>query len=641
MQINLKTKLTASFIIVITICSVVSTWVGVYFIGNGIVKQVQNKVRTDLNSARVIYLENLTKIKDVMRLTANRFFIREGLLGRDIQTLSNELYQIREWESLDILTLTDNKGRVVFRSRNPEIHGDNLESDMLIKRVIEKRELVASTQILTWEDLNKEGEDLAELARIPLIPTEKAKFRLEEEETSGMVIKAAAPVINNNGNLLGVLYGGILLNRKFEIVDKIKETVYQGEIYKGKDIGTATIFQGDLRISTNVMREDGSRAIGTRVSEEVYDQVLIKGLPWIERAFVVNDWYISAYEPIRNMDEKIIGILYVGMLEEKFNDLRKNTILVFLSIALITIFSAIIVSYLLARGILKPVKGLVFASEQLAGGDLKYRVKPQTNDEIGELAKTFNFMAESLKERDEKLKEYTQKKIMESERLATIGQLAAGVAHEINNPLGGVLIYSHLILENLQEDDPQRENLEKIVTQATRCKKIVKGLLDFSRQTEPKMELSDINEILNNALSLVENQALFQNITIKKNFIQTPPRVMVDGSQIQQVFINIILNSAEAINGKGELNMRTGLSGIKDIIEVEFSDTGCGISKENIERLFEPFFTTKEVGHGTGLGLAISFGIIQTHKGTIEVKSQVGEGTTFIIRLPIAKENNT
>ncbi len=638
MQINLKTKLIASFIVVITICSVVSIWVGVHLIGDGIVKQAQNKVRTDLNSARVIYLEDLTKVRAVMRLTANRFFIRQGLLKEDIQTLRNELNQIREWESLDILTLTDYKGRVVFRSRNPEIHGDNQENDLLIKKVIEKKELVTSTQILSREELNKEGHKLAELARIPLVPTEKAKSKSELEETSGMVIKAAAPVLNKEGNLLGVLYGGILLNQRYEIVDKIKETVYQGEIYKGKDIGTATIFQGDLRISTNVMREDGSRAIGTRVSEEVYDQVLIKGLPWIERAFVVNEWYISAYEPIRNMDGKIIGILYVGMLEEKFNDLRRNTILVFLSIALIAIFSAIIVSYLLARGIVKPVKELVYASERLARGDLKYRVKPQTNDEIGELAKTFNFMAESLKERDEKLKEYTQKKIMESERLATIGQLAAGVAHELNNPLGGVLIYSHLLLEDLSEEDPKRENLVKIVNQATRCKKIVKGLLDFSRQTEPKLELQDVNQLLKGALDLVENQAIFQNIFIEKHFTSDLSYVKVDGAQIQQVFINIFINAAEAIDGKGELTIRTYLSNEKDFIGVEFTDTGCGISKENIERLFEPFFTTKEVGHGTGLGLAISFGIIQAHQGTIEVKSQVGEGTTFIIRLPIAKE---
>jgi len=227
---------------------------------------------------------------------------------------------------------------------------------------------------------------------------------------------------------------------------------------------------------------------------------------------------------------------------------------------------------------------------------------------------------------------------MESERLAIIGQLAAGVAHELNNPLGGVLVYSHLLVEDLDDEDPKRENLEKIVIQATRCKEIVKGLLDFAHQTEPKIELANINKILKDTLSLVENQALFQNIKISKSFCSSPPQVMVDKAQIQQVLMNIVFNAAEAMEGYGDLIISTRVTETDRFMEIEFTDTGCGIPEENLERLFEPFFTTKEVGHGTGLGLAISYGIIQRHGGDIEVKSQVGKGTTFTIRLPIGKE---
>ncbi|MBW1791651.1 MAG: cache domain-containing protein, partial [Deltaproteobacteria bacterium] len=505
-------------------------------------------------------------------------------------------------------------------------------------QALENNKVISSTEIIPAKELRKEGEDLSDRARIVFIPTPKAKPRPEKEEISGMMMKAVAPILSSDGKILGVLYGGILLNRRYEIVDKIKETVYQGEVYKGKDMGTATIFQGDLRISTNVMRKDGTRAIGTRVSEEVYDQVIVKGMPWIERAFVVNNWYITAYEPIKNYHGEIIGILYVGILEEKFTDMRKATMWVFLGITLAGIAAALIVSCFLANGILKPIKHLVFASEQLTDGDLAHRVELNSDDEIGELAKTFNLMAVSLKNRDERLKKYTKQKIMESERLATIGQLAAGVAHELNNPLGGVLIYSHLLLENLSQNDPQRENLEKIVTQATRCKKIVKGLLDFSRQTEPKTEPVDINELLNRTLSLVENQAIFQNINLSKNLYASPPKVNVDSTQIQQVFINIILNAAEAMEGQGNLSIQTKVSEDKNFMEIEFTDTGCGIPEENMERLFEPFFSTKEVGCGTGLGLSIGYGIVQRHNGTIEVKSQVGKGTTFIIRLSTAEE---
>jgi two-component system NtrC family sensor kinase len=243
-------------------------------------------------------------------------------------------------------------------------------------------------------------------------------------------------------------------------------------------------------------------------------------------------------------------------------------------------------------------------------------------------------MASSLKERDERLKEYTQQQIMKSERLATLGQLAAGVAHEINNPLGAVLMYAHLSLEEIEARDPRRKNLEKVVGETTRCKDIVKGLLDFARQTEPKVEESDVNEILKRTLSMLENQALFQNVRIIRAFWPSLPKVMTDSSQIQQVFTNIILNGGEAIDGEGELTIATRTSPDNKSIEIEFTDTGCGIPRENLEKIFDPFFTTKEVGRGTGLGLAVSYGIIARHRGTIEVKSELGKGTTFIVRLP-------
>lgn len=647
MHLTLRAKLVVSFIAVIVISGIVSMYVGVRLIGDEIIRQAQDKVRVDLNSAREIYLEELNRIKYVVRLTATRFFMKQSLGSNNIELMKSELIKIREQESLDILTVTDEQGIVLYRTRNSGVYGDDQSQSDIIKHVIENRDISASTEIVPRGELMKEGEFLAERAYFKFVPTPKAKPRPKGEETSGMMMKVAAPIVNDSGRLLGVLYGGILLNRQYGIVDKIKETVYQGEIYKGKDIGTATIFQGDLRISTNVKRENGTRAIGTRVSEEVYDQIFIKGFPWIERAFVVNDWYITAYEPIKKFSGEVIGILYVGILEKKYADMRRATMLYFLGLTLAGIVVAVFFSYFLARRILQPIRNLVFASERLAQGDLSHRVNLKSKDLIGKLGDTFNFMAQSLRERDEKLKEQAQQTIQESGRLATVGQLAAGVAHELNNPLGGVLMYSHLLLEKLDENDSNRENLEKIANQATRCKKIVKGLLDFSRQTEPKVELSDINELLNQTMMLVENQAVFQNITITKKLLFSLPKVMVDESQMQQVFINIALNAAEAIEEKdknkvdGEFIIQTQIADNGQSLEISFTDTGCGIPEENIKRLFEPFFTTKEVGHGTGLGLAISYGIIQSNNGTITVKSQVGKGTTFTIRLPINERNNT
>ncbi len=634
MKISLRTKLIVSFLAVIIICGLVATIVGSRLIATRIIRQAQDKVKIDLNSAREIYREKTEDIKDVVRLIAVRFFIRDAILENDIETLKRELAEIRMRESLDILTLTDKNGRVIFRSRNPSVHGDNQAHDDLVGWVLSRREELAGTVIVPKEELIKEGEDLAEQANIKFIPTPKAKPKPETEETSGMMIKAAVPILYN-GSLIGVLYGGNLLNRNYEIVDRVKDTVYKGVKYKGKDIGTSTIFQWDLRISTNVKREDGSRAIGTRVSQEVYEQVLVRGLSWIDRAFVVNNWYITAYEPIKNLKGEIIGILYVGILEEKFTDMKKRAIALFLGITVAGMIIAIIVSGFLAKGILGPIKRLVFASHQWAKGDLEYRVKVTPKDEVGELGETFNLMASSLKERDKKLKEYAEQQIMKSERLATLGHLAAGVAHEINNPLGAVLMYIHLALEDMEVKGLVRKNLKKAVSEASRCKDIVKGLLDFARQTEPRFEELNVNEVLERTLSLVENQALFQNVKITKVISPSLSKVMMDASQIQQVFTNIIINAAEAMGGKGELSVVTRMKPEEESIEIEFTDTGCGIPRENLDRLFDPFYTTKEIGHGTGLGLSVSHGIITRHRGNIEVKSEVGKGTTFIIRLPI------
>jgi two-component system NtrC family sensor kinase len=637
MKASLGTKLVISFLPVILICGLVATLVGTRLIGTGIIRQAQDKVRNDLNSAREIFRHECEHVKDTVRLTALRFFIKDALLKNDITTLTDELEKIRKAESFDILTLTDANGLVITRTRNPSISGDSQASDDLVDYVLSNEQALAATVIVPEEELKKEGAELVEQASIEFIPTPKAKPTPETRQTSGMMMKAGAPIHGYDGSLLGVLYAGKLINRNYKIVDKIKDTVYQAVKYKGKDIGTATIFQGDLRISTNVMSEDQTRAIGTRVSEQVHEQVLVKGLPWIDRAFVVNNWYIAAYEPIRDIRDKIVGILYVGILEEKFTDMRNRTTAIFLGIAFGGMIVALIVSSFLAKGISQPIRRLIFASRQWADGKLDYRVESTQKDEIAKLAETFNLMASSLKERDERLKEHTAQQIMKSERLATLGQLAAGVAHEINNPLGAILMYSNLSLEEIETGDPRRKNLEKVAAEAMRCKNIVRGLLDFARQSEPSVEEADVNEILRRTLSMLQNQAQFQNVSITTRLCTSLPEAVMDSGQIQQVFTNIILNAAEAIDEKGEVAITTRTSEDGRFIEIEFADTGCGISEENIEKIFDPFFTTKEVGRGTGLGLAVSYGIIARHRGTIEVKSNPGE-TAFIVRLPL-KDN--
>ncbi|MGZ3538203.1 MAG: PAS domain-containing sensor histidine kinase, partial [Thermodesulfobacteriota bacterium] len=235
----------------------------------------------------------------------------------------------------------------------------------------------------------------------------------------------------------------------------------------------------------------------------------------------------------------------------------------------------------------------------------------------------------------EKKLQDTHLQLVSSEKMASLGKLAAGIAHEINNPLGGILIYSSLMLEDLPEEDQRRGDLARIVQEAGRCKEIVKSLLEFARQTEPKMEPTDINRAINDGLFFLVNQALFHNIQIIKKFDPFLPFVKGNASQLKQVFMNIIVNAAEAMHGNGTLTITTSPAPDQETVFVEFTDTGEGIPEENFTRIFDPFFTTKEVGKGTGLGLATSYGIVEDHGGKIGVKSKVGEGTTFTIELPV------
>jgi signal transduction histidine kinase/iron only hydrogenase large subunit-like protein len=253
---------------------------------------------------------------------------------------------------------------------------------------------------------------------------------------------------------------------------------------------------------------------------------------------------------------------------------------------------------------------------------------------LGESKKIFQQLEKSHRELQVSHQELeqAQTQLIRTEKLASIGQLAAGVAHEINNPLGTILIYSHLIQKSLEPDDPKREDIALVISEANRAKDIVQGLLSFAREKKLRASEVNVNDILEEVLSLVVNQSLFHNIKIKKSFDQGPQTIVADETQLKQVFLNIILNAAQAMEGNGKLTISTIFD--KKQIKIKIADTGPGIPPEVMGKLFSPFFTTKE--KGTGLGLAISYGIIERHQGKIDVETDLGKGSTFVITLPVS-----
>ena len=302
-----------------------------------------------------------------------------------------------------------------------------------------------------------------------------------------------------------------------------------------------------------------------------------------------------------------------------------------------------------------PLRHLLNRTKKIAEGDLDSSVTVLSGDELGELAQSFNIMTDNLRQARGELEEWAhnleakvdertrelkqmQAQLIRSEKLASQGELVAGIAHEINNPLTGILVYSSLIFSDPKLDPDLKPDLETIVRETQRCASIVKGLLDFSRETPLQKKPLSLEQVIEEALNLVIHQSLFHDIIITKRYATDLPEVMADHNQIEQVFINLLLNAGQAMTGAGDLTITTGSVPGGGSVFISIRDTGCGISEEHLGKIFDPFFTTKDQ-KGTGLGLSVSFGIIANHGGKIGVESEVDRGTTFTVILPLTGED--
>ncbi|MBZ0157418.1 MAG: HAMP domain-containing protein [Alphaproteobacteria bacterium] len=321
-------------------------------------------------------------------------------------------------------------------------------------------------------------------------------------------------------------------------------------------------------------------------------------------------------------------------------------------VVLISFFLCLILYFIVT----KPLSYLVDAMNRLSKGDMEYRVDIKTKDEIGILSHSFNSMVDELQQYKEKMENWTrsleeevqkktseiykaQEQLINTEKLASLGRMAAGVAHEINSPLTGIVTFAHLMLKRVPPGNAEDiEDLNVIISQAERCSTIIKGLLGFSRRTASEKTRVNLNTLVENTLNLVKNQSKFHNIAFDIQLVPALPEVVIDPNQVQQVFLNLLINAADAMEERGKITISSGMAEEEGIrfARLAFADTGPGISRENLGKIFEPFFTTKPAGKGTGLGLAVSYGIIEKHGGQIQVESEEGKGTTFFIKLPLA-----
>jgi two-component system NtrC family sensor kinase len=635
-----RSKLIISFLSVSFLVGVISLLMGIRLLYKGVFNEAKTRISLDLNAASEIYYLHENTIHTALYIASFDGELRSFLNLMQSEKIVKKLKSIAQQAGLDFAGIVLSDGSTLCRIGPDSIPQVKQKmQNPIADYVFMHGSSVSGTVILDREFLLSENPDLAARASIELLPTPMAAPRTEKEESSGMALASGIPLYEG-GELLGVLYGGKLLNRSNEIVDRVRETVFQNETFKGRSIGTATIFFKDLRISTNVITPEGNRAIGTVVSNEVRERVLIQGERWTDRAFVVSDWYITAYEPIPDIFGERVGMLYVGVLESKYLKVRKDILTVFVLVTIAGMIVAVGLGYFLANKIMHPIRQLIRASSAVSKGDLNPDIGNISKDETGVLQKTFSEMLSSIRERDRRQKADSEDKLILSEKQSSIGRLAAGVAHEINNPLTGVLTFTHMLLRRKDINEEMRSDLKTIARETERVRKIVKGLLDFSRQTRIDPEPTDINHLAESTMALVKNEALVNGLNFEFKPQEGIPVHIVDRDQLQSVILNILINAFDATEPGGTVTISTGIgilagkTGQKGI-EISISDSGCGIPAENLDKLFDPFFTTKDVGDGTGLGLAVSYGIIERHGGTIRVQSKLGEGSTFIIWLPL------
>jgi two-component system NtrC family sensor kinase len=341
--------------------------------------------------------------------------------------------------------------------------------------------------------------------------------------------------------------------------------------------------------------------------------------------------------------QKVLGVLDVNLsMVQADRQIRTSRLLLVSLAGLAILASSLIIWWLNRRLVLRPVAALVDGTRRVAEGDLTTAIPVTANHELGDLAQAFNAMTHRISE--------AQRQLTQADKLASVGRLAAGIAHEINNPLTGVLTYASLLAKRYESDEQTRADLEVIVRETKRCRGIIRELLDFARPTAPARTSTDINEVARRALAVVANQLAESRVGLDLHLDSGLPEASADANQIQQVLVNLLLNAVDAIGPEGgRIRLATQVaqvvpvgkdaihwdSGARPMVEIQLEDTGSGIPAESLAHIYEPFFSTKG-NRGTGLGLAVTWGIIESHEGSIDVQSEVGRGTRFTVRLPLA-----
>ena len=628
--------------------AVLAIWGGDYFD-----RLLTTKVRTDLAVAHG-YFERVTDgVGSSVEGLANSARLGRALVqsaDRRAGAIAELLAEVRLGQRLDFLRFLD-----VDRS-------NRVAADWPVIKAALAGVARTETEIFSAAQLRQIDPVLAERALTPLIATANAQPDQRQMEDRGLMVHSAAAVRDADGRLLGVLEGGVLLNKNLAFIDRLNDIVYPAGALPVGSAGTATLFLGDVRVATNVRLFEGGRAIGTRVSAAVHAAVLDEGRTWLDRAFVVNDWYVSAYEPLLDSHEQRIGMLYVGFLDGPFAQARQQTFAIVVGLFALAMGVAAIFAVIWARRVFRPIERMHTTMHAIERGDADARVgEVETEDELGVVAAHFDQLLDRLQAQAESLKRWgdsldakvaertaeleqaladlraAQSQLVMNEKMAAIGQLTAGVAHEINNPIAVIQGNLDVLRDILgPAAAPVAPEVRLIHEQVHRIRLIVTKLLQFARPQDYVGYLEPVAPapLIQDSLVLVGHLLKKGNIAIEQHLDSTR-NVLCNRNELQQVLINLMVNAIQAMPDGGVLTLAAEDWDEADMplgLRLVVTDSGPGISDEDRERLFKPFFTAGKPG-GTGLGLWVSQSLVERYGGKITVDSAPARGTRFAVWL--------
>jgi two-component system, NtrC family, sensor kinase len=629
---SLQYKLVNLLLLTSTLPLVIVGVITAVFLSHMAVYESGQRIASNLSMAQSVYVSAQEHLKYVTRDQNRR--IATLMMEDQYDLLRNEYKKVVEQNKFDFFIITDAGGKVIISMTNPGLEGYNFSRDLLIRRAM-KGQVSVCTEVMAEYELAKFG--LLDKASIPgIIPTD------------ALLIRTSQPLINTNEIIVGTITAGYLLNHNNAlIIDTITA---------GTDL-VASIFLGDTRIASNVPASGDTQVLGSRLPEGAARAVLRDNKNFSGRLMVSKEWYLAGYSPIYDSQNKPVGILGIGIPEKHVFGLRDRLLLLFVLAVVLSIVLSMTFGLLRGGHYVRAIRKLRSGIAAFGSGDLGYRIIDiDSGDEIEDVADFFNqtmlqlqLTKKELEQSSRKVAHLTDevsrssaqleeahKQLLEYERMAAMGRMATVINHELRNIFAEIQGSIGLLKAMVDKDMPRGSKSVQEIEQGLRyANDVLNNVLRLSYPKRLMLVDVDINDLFEEITKNQNINALLKENNIKLD-VQIGPRlptVKADGMQLREVVSVLVTNAAQAMQSGGTLTMRASLDHTKMVLDV--TDTGPGIPADILGNLFTPYFTTKH--RGLGLGLCISKEIIKAHHGTLEVSTEVGKGTTFSIRLPVAK----